>query len=217
LNLGIFNKKKVFIQYTAVKENLENEIKKITKIFKYFGKNTSTKNASNINTTNNLNLSDNSNSNINQNNTRNINNFKNYFNEEDYTIDEIYKKSDVFGENIFGMINFFSFKKEEKKINHIFEGLNIGNLIINQNNDLQKEYYFENFSRFFKKIENYCIKGEIPHDFDIFTTKHSNSKSFDVLINVFTKKETFTGADMESCNIKIYKKFNLTQKSFFNY
>ena len=59
--------------------------------------------------------------------------------------------------------------------------------------------YFDNFSRFFKKIENYCLKGEYPHEFDIFPTKHSNSKNFDIMINVFSTKEKFNDSDLESC------------------
>lgn len=183
LNLGIFNKNKVYIQYTSVKSALESEIKKVIKTFKNFGKSTL-----------------NSNQNGNNNTNSNINNLNNYFVEDEtISIDEIYKKSEIFGENIVAMVNFFNYNKEEKNIEHIIDGLNIIDLIINENNSFQKEFYFENFSRFFKKIENYCNKGEIPHEFDIFTTKHSNSNSFDVLLNIFIKKERLNESDLESC------------------
>lgn len=200
LNLGIFNKKKVYIQYTAVKDNIENEIKKVIKMFRYFGKSSKSLLSNKNNATNNTNLQNNSN-NIN-NNVNNFNNLKSYFNDEECLIDEIYKKSEVFGENIFAMVNFFTYNRDDKKIIHMLDGLNIADLLVTQNDNFQKEYFFENFSRFFRKIETYCNRGEIPHDFDIFTTKHSNSKSFDILINIFTKKETLNESDLESCKIK---------------
>ncbi len=182
-----------------MKNTLESELKKIIKSFKYFGRNI-TKLSSNPNNYNN--------------NNSNFSGINNHFTEdENIPIDEIYKKSDIFGENVFAMVNFFTYNKEEKKIDHFIDGLNFVDLIVNDNNGFQKEYYFENFSRFFKKIENYCNKGEIPHEFDIFTTKHTNSKSFDVLINIFTQKERLNESDLESCIIN----FNFFFLFFFSF
>ena len=166
-------------------------MKQTFKTFKYFGRNTKKHNI----ITNQVNQPG---SNLLNNNINKLL----LVNEDEILIDEIYKNSDIFGEDIFGLINFFTFKSDEKKIIHMLDGLNIVDLNDNgYNSNFQKEFYFENFSKFFKKIENYCSKGDIPHEFDIFTTKHSNSKSFDVLINIFTRKSNFNESDLESSKI----------------
>lgn len=207
-----------------MRDYLENEIKLMVKLFKNFGKSnrkgTNTNCITNtITSSNSLSMLNSNSSNNNQNNG-NINNNpiisltnQNKFpeiNDEEISIDEIYKNSDIFGEQIFGFVNFFTFKKEDKKIIHLVDGFNINELtIVNQNNYFQKEFYFENFSRFFKKIESNCNKGEIPHDFDIFTTKHSNSKSFDLILNIFTSREKLNETDLETCNFNMFEQLFL--------
>lgn len=102
---------------------------------------------------------------------------------EEYTINDILKTSENFGENVFAMVNFFLFNNSENKILHLFENLNS---FISK---IQTEFFFDTIAKFFLKIENQCKKGNMPFEFDIFTTKHTSMNSFDILLSIFIKNE----------------------------
>lgn len=111
---------------------------------------------------------------------------------EDVTLNDILKSSDNFGENVFAMINFFTFNKTEAKIVHMFDSLK------DVTNKIQNELFYDTIAKFFTKIENQCKKGNLPYEFDIFTTKHTALQSFDVLFNIFLKKETHSEFDLNT-------------------
>jgi hypothetical protein len=120
---------------------------------------------------------------------------------EEYTINDILKTSENFGDNVFAMINFFLFNNSENKVVHLFENLN------SPISKIQTEYFFDTFAKFFFKIENQCKKGNMPFEFDIFTTKHTSMNSFDVLLSIFIKNEINGENDLNTGKIRFIKFF----------
>jgi len=135
INFGLFNKNKLNFCFFKVSEHIDNDMKNI--FIKY------------VNHLHNMN---------NSNNLKKINSIGE---NEEYTINCILKSCDNFGENIFAMVNFFSFDNSENKILHSFEQLNSGT------SKIQNELFFESFAKFFHKIENQCKKQNFPFEFDI--------------------------------------------------
>jgi len=105
---------------------------------------------------------------------------------EEITINDILKSSDNFGQNVYAMLNFFTFDKTENKIIHSLDSLNY---VISK---IQNEFFYDTIIKFFSKIESQCRKGNLPYEFDIFTTRHTALQSFDILISMFLDKETHT-------------------------
>jgi hypothetical protein len=113
----------------------------------------------------------------------------NHKNLEDYTINDILKSSEIFGDHPYAMINFFHYDKIENKIFHQFENLN------SPFSSFHKEFYYDSFCKFFSKIQNACKNGNLPHDYDIFITKHSSLCSFNLLLNVYLHKSAHYSED----------------------
>jgi hypothetical protein len=98
---------------------------------------------------------------------------------EDYTINDILKSSEHFGENIYTLVNFFTFDKSENKVIHLLDSLN------SFTGKIHNELFFDSITKIFKKIEIKCKSGAYPFKFDIFTTKHTNMQGFDLMLNIF--------------------------------
>jgi hypothetical protein len=98
---------------------------------------------------------------------------------DDYTINEIYQHDSIYGESICALLNIFKYDNSE--IRHLIDGLN---------SISETELIFDNFTKFFMKVEKSFVKDIKPHDNDIFITKHSNV-SFDVIVNAYNKGDTY--------------------------
>jgi hypothetical protein len=114
---------------------------------------------------------------------------------EDITINEIYQADSVYGESLNAFLNIF---KYDNCVHHMVEGLESLS---------QTETIFENFTKTFMKLEKFFSKGVKPFENDIFTTKHSNSKCFDIILNAFNSCENCDQESLEKGKFKLTLSF----------
>lgn len=118
------------------------------------------------------------------------------------TLNDILSSSDAFGNDLYSILNFFSYDINDKSLSHL---LNNSKIIFQT---VSNELFFESNANTFLQIENTIIQLEkTPNDYDIITTKHTNSKAFDIMLNVYLSNfHRITDEDLAKC--KKYNDFN---------
>jgi hypothetical protein len=111
-------------------------------------------------------------------------------------VSEIFKQSEKFGENIFALVNLF--KLQDNKVIHLIESLN------NIESQAVKELYYENFFKFYEKVENLSKNKILPNEYDIFTNKFFSLKNIDLIFNIYCKDFIAEQLDLNKSNSYIY-------------
>lgn len=111
------------------------------------------------------------------------------------TLNDIFKSSNAFGCNLHAILNFFTYDFNEKGMSYL---LNSSKII---NKTVSNELFFESNANTFLQLENIIIQTEkAPNDYDIITTKHSNTNSYDLMLNVYLSNfRKITEDDLLKC------------------